>query len=93
MENIEDILVILNEILVKINKIDNEIDNLEKNIKEFQKFYFENLNSRNNGELRNMEQSNNKIVPLTNFTEYDRILINNLESRLCILEEESQKYN
>ena len=86
MENLEDIVIILNEILLKVNKIDKKQDKIVNNMKEFKNFYFEDLNNR-------IEENNYKSMPLTSFTEYDRILLNNLESRLCILEEESQKYN
>ena len=92
MENLEDIVIILNEILLKVNKIDKKQDKIENNMKEFKNFYFEDLNNRIE-EAKNIEENNHKSMPLTSFTEYDRILLNNLESRLCILEEESQNYN
>ena len=79
------------------NKIENTRDKLITQITDlFENFaittskLISNLENKIENEMNERKTDVSKIKSLN---EYDRIILNNLESRISILEEESEKYN
>ena len=92
MQNFKDIKIRLKEYDFKFEQIQNILEKvmhaLTENNRQFEKFEIK--KDDDSIQKRNEKQEKKAIIP--EFNDYDKIILKNLESRICILEEETQKY-
>ena len=81
-EKIDDLIINIQEYIIDIK---STLEKHNKKIEEHDK-------KIENNEEKGIQERKFEIARLNSFNDYDKIILNNLESRISILEEENEKY-
>ncbi len=97
-ENREEIKDVRKELNDKFNYLDEKIDNTQNALvkeisEEFKTFYEISEKRTNNLEEKINSEIEDRKIDVSKIKEFNRIIINDIRSRVGILEEESEKYN